>query len=253
MRSERGLLIVNADDWGYDEAVTRAIADCHAAGGLTSTTAMSFMEGAKLGAELSREHPKLGIGLHLNLIEPYTDPGVPAAVRERQKRMVDRFQSARLRRWIYDPFLRREVSEVIRDQIGAYVDLYGQMPTHFDGHHHSHMAANVLFSRALPSGAAIRNALSDTGEGSAVRSGLRAVRQRAIASRFETTDYFFSIETLWPRLEGTISHKELDLSRSASVEIMVHPGFPHEYAPLQSQPWVDCLKDYPTGTFRDLA
>jgi predicted glycoside hydrolase/deacetylase ChbG (UPF0249 family) len=253
MPSDRGLLIVNADDWGYDEATTRAIADCHAAEGLTSTTAMSFMAGSELAADLSREHPKLGIGLHLNLREEYTDPSVAIDVRERQHRLVDRFRRARLRRWIYDPLLIREVSAVIRDQLDRFVELYGRPPTHFDGHLHSHMAANVLLSRSLPRGAAIRNALSDTGDGNSLRSGLRAVRRKVISSRFETTDYFFSIETLWPQLDGKILTEHLELSRDASVEIMVHPGFPHEFAPLQSEQWVDCLKRFPTGTFRDLA
>jgi predicted glycoside hydrolase/deacetylase ChbG (UPF0249 family) len=61
MGAERGLLIVNADDRGYDEPTTRAIADCHRAGGLSSTTATVFLAGtaqaASLGADLLRRLP----------------------------------------------------------------------------------------------------------------------------------------------------------------------------------------------------
>jgi predicted glycoside hydrolase/deacetylase ChbG (UPF0249 family) len=252
MRSDRGLLIVNADDWGYDEATTSAIADCHRAGGLTSTTAMMFMEGSELAASVAGRHPTLGVGLHLNLYEQYSDPSVRTSVRDRQRRLVDYFQHARLRRWVYDPRVRDQVDRIIADQLERFVELYGRMPTHVDGHHHSHMAANVLLSRSLPRGTAIRNALSDAHLAMPLRGALRRARGRLLFSRFTTTDYFFSIATVWPALEGPPPMEKLELARRASVEVMVHPAFPHEYAPLQSEDWVAALRELPTGTFDGL-
>jgi chitin disaccharide deacetylase len=252
MGSERGLLIVNADDWGYDEATTRAIADCHRAGGLTSTTAMMFMAGSEEGPSVAEKHPRLGIGLHFNLFEEYSGESVPVSVRDRQRRLLDRFQRRRLRRWLYDPRIRREVDRVVADQLDRFTELYGRAPTHVDGHHHSHMAANVLLSPSLPRGTAIRNALSDARRPSAPASLLRAVRRRAVFSRLRSTDYFFSIETVWPGLRGAPPPDILEMSRSASVEVMVHPAFPEEYEPLQSPGWVDALRQLPTGTFANL-
>lgn len=250
--SDHGLLIVNADDWGYDEPTTQAIADCHQAGGLTSTTAMMFMAGSEQAASLAGEHPELGIGLHLNLFEEYSGESVPAAVRERQRRLIGSFQRSRLRRWVYDPRMRRQVDQVVADQWERFVELYGRLPTHVDGHHHSHMAANVLLSGSLPRGIAIRNALSDAHRRSPVTDLLRAARQRLVLSRFRSTDYFFSIETVWPDLEGPPPEEKLGLSRRNSVEVMVHPAYPREYEPLQSRDWVEALRRLPTGTFANI-
>ncbi|HEU4707559.1 MAG TPA: ChbG/HpnK family deacetylase [Solirubrobacterales bacterium] len=252
MGRDRGLLIVNADDWGYDEPTTRAIADCHQAAGLTSTTAMMFMAGSEEAAALAGDHPRLGIGLHLNLFEEYSGASVPTPVRDRQSYLLDRFRRQRLRRWIYDPRCRHQVDRVVADQLERFVELYGRQPTHVDGHHHSHMAVNVLLSRSLPRGIAIRNALSDTYPHNAIAEALRALRRQLVLSRYRSTDYFFSIETVWPGLTGVPPEEKLGLSRHHSVEVMVHPGFPHEYGPLQSPEWAEALRRLPTGTFAGL-
>jgi predicted glycoside hydrolase/deacetylase ChbG (UPF0249 family) len=252
MRSDRGLLIVNADDWGFDEATTRAIADCHQAGGLTSTTAMMFMAGSEEAHSVAAGHPGLGIGLHLNLFEEYSGDSLPVSVRDRQRRLLDRFQNLRLRRWIYDPRIRRQVDGVVTDQLDRFLELYGRAPTHVDGHHHGHLAANVLLSPSLPRGTAIRNALSDAHRPSPLAYALREIRRRVVLSRFRTTDYFFSIETVWPGLTGTPPPEKLEMSRRASVEVMVHPAFPEEHEPLQSPGWVEALRHLPTGTFANL-
>lgn len=252
MGAERGLLIVNADDWGYDEPTTRAIADCHQAGGLTSTTAMMFMAGSEKAASVAAENPRLGIGLHLNLFEEYTGEAVPVAILDRQRRLLERFHLSRLHRWFYDPRIRHQVDRVVADQWERFTQLYGRSPTHVDGHHHSHMAANVLLSPSIPRGTAIRNALSDTHRRNPLSGALRAGRSRLVLSRYRTTAYFFSIETAWPRLSGSPSSEVLDLSRRTSVEVMVHPAFPNEYAPLQSANWVEALRRLPTGTFASL-
>jgi chitin disaccharide deacetylase len=249
----RGLLIVNADDWGYDEETTEAIAVCHRAGGLTSTTAMSFMKDTSRAAALARDVPGLGIGLHLNLVEEYTDPETPEPVRARQRELIEQSRLLRLQRWVYNPFMRDRIDRVIADQFQQFVDLYGRLPTHVDGHHHCHLAANVLLSPALPRGTKIRNALSDAHRPNPLTDGLRRFRQRLLERRdLRTTDYFFSIVTSWPGMRGTPPPDRLGLAKEASVEVMVHPIFPSEYAPLQSPDWTKALGELPRGTYADL-
>jgi len=249
---DAGLLIVNADDWGYDRPTTEAIASVFEAGGLTSTTAMMFMADSTRAAEHATERPGLGIGLHLNLWEEYTDPSTPADVRGRQRRLIDYFKRARLRRWIYDPRIRREVNRIVRDQLDRFAELYGRAPTHVDGHHHSHLAANVLLSPSLPRGTKLRNAQSNTERRSPLTNTLRALRGLAIDRRFRSTKYFLSVLTVWPGLEGDPLRAQLDLSRRASVEVMVHPGFPEEIGPLRSPRWTEAIAEYPLGSFADL-
>lgn len=249
----RGLLIVNADDWGYDEEATAAIATCHLAGGVTSTTAMAFMRGSTAAAVRAAEVPDLGIGLHLNLVEEYSDPATPADVRERQRDLIAHSRLLRLRRWVYDPFLKNKINAVVADQFRSFISLYGRMPTHLDGHHHCHLAANVLLSPAVPHGTKIRNALSDTYLRNPVTDVLRATRATMIRRRgFRTTDHFFSIVTSWPQMSGPPPADQLGLSRTETVEVMVHPAFPSEYEPLQSSAWTEALRTYPAGSYRDL-
>lgn len=248
-----GLLIVNADDWGYDAETTDAIAVVHRAGGLTSTTALAFMKDSGRAAELARDLPELGIGLHLNFVEEYTDPETPEPVRARQRELIEQSRLLRLQRWVYNPFMRDRINRVVADQFQQFVDLYGRLPTHVDGHHHSHLAANVLLSPALPRGTKIRNALSDTHRHNPAIEGLRRLRSEMIERRqLRTTDYFFSIVTAWPEMRGTPPPTQLGLAREASVEVMVHPVFPSEYAPLQSPEWTEALGELPRGTYADL-
>ena len=69
-------LIVNADDYGMDSNVSRAIVDCFRRGWLTQTTLMVNMPGSEEAVELSHENHFFNkVGLHINLSEgwPLTD------------------------------------------------------------------------------------------------------------------------------------------------------------------------------------
>ncbi|HZO05224.1 MAG TPA: ChbG/HpnK family deacetylase [Solirubrobacterales bacterium] len=247
-----GLLILNADDWGYDDPTTAAIVDCYERGGLTSTTQMAFMRGTDAAARVAERVPGLGIGLHLNLVEAYTDPNTPADVRERQRSLIEHARLLRLRRWVYDPFVKDTINQVIADQFRQFIALYGRMPTHVDGHHHCHLAANVLLSPAMPKGTKIRNALSDAHFSNPLTNGLRLAREKLIERRFRTTDYFVSIETTWPGLAGPVPPDKLELARTQSIEVMLHPIFDRELEPLASPEWLDAVAAMPTGTYGDL-
>jgi predicted glycoside hydrolase/deacetylase ChbG (UPF0249 family) len=247
-----GLLIVNADDWGHDEETTDAIAGCHEWGALTSTTAMMFMEGSEHAARRAAELPSLGVGLHLNLDEEYSDPAVPPKVRERQRRLVDHYRDARRRRWLYDPRHRQATNRIVADQFERFHELYGRAPTHLDGHHHAHLAANVLLSPAVPWGTKIRNTLTDTGHRSPLTRGLQMARDRLLLGRRRTTEFFFDLRAIWPDLGGAETGDALGLASESSVEIMVHPGLRDEFDALRSSEWAVALEGLPLGTFAAL-
>ena len=58
-------LIVNGDDFGRCPGVNRGIIEAHERGVLTSTTLMVNMPAADEAFALAREHPDLGVGIHL--------------------------------------------------------------------------------------------------------------------------------------------------------------------------------------------
>ena len=57
-------------------------------------------------------------------------------------------------------------------------------------------------------------------------------------------------------------HRELDLderserlglARSSSLEVMAHPGFPHERGYLMSNDWGQLMERLPLGSYSELA
>jgi predicted glycoside hydrolase/deacetylase ChbG (UPF0249 family) len=116
------LLVVNADDLGYDPEIDRGILEGHASGLVTSATAM--VETPFAAAALRAAPPSLGVGLHV-VLEPGAGRG---AAREAALRQLDRFEALR-----------------------------GSPPTHLDSHKHAHARPEVLAAfaeiaaaRALP-------------------------------------------------------------------------------------------------------
>jgi hypothetical protein len=81
---------------------------------------------------------------------------------------------------------------------------------------------------------------------------LRALLMTAVAARFTTPDYLFSIRALVPELGGGGLTEKLELARRASVEVMVHPELDDERRVLASGAWRTALEPYAKGSFADL-
>jgi predicted glycoside hydrolase/deacetylase ChbG (UPF0249 family) len=103
------LLVVNADDLGYDPEIDRGILEAHAAGIVTSATAM--VETPFAAAALRAAPATLGVGLHAVI--------APGAA-------------------------RAEAEAALRRQLRRFEALRGARPTHLDAHKHAHAAPEVL-------------------------------------------------------------------------------------------------------------
>lgn len=252
-----GLLVVNADDWGGSEATTEAILRTFEAGRVTSTTAMVYMPDSDRAAEVAGRSG-LPVGLHLNLTEPFGDPAVPAPVRDRQQRAIERLArrdghqgAAPLRKWLYDPTIRHQVERTIADQVERFQALYGRMPTHFDGHNYVDLCPNVFLSRALPSGSRMRNSLDRFPLERSPMALLRSARQALRSRRFRSTRYTLQIAHL-QLPEGGPPDPRLRLADTDPVEVISHPDDPHERAILMSDAWGRVLAEHRLGSFADL-
>jgi chitin disaccharide deacetylase len=239
------VLIVNADDLGYNRPTTDAVAECFRAGRITSATAMVYMRDSDRAAQVARELG-LPVGLHLNLSEPFDDPGAPAELRRRHLKVVRRFGGPsfifRSRRWTFDPRLSEPAERCIADQLDRFHELYGRAPTHVDGHLHVHVCPNVALARTIPAGMRMRN----------VTGALATARQRVLLRNRVTTSHFLNITDLHPDfVEGGVG-RLLGLARETSVEVMAHPGFGHEYAQLMADEWAAWTEGLPLGSYGDL-
>ena len=109
--------IVNGDDFGASRGINRGILEAHERGILTSTSLMVNMPAAAEAAALARRHPRLSVGIHLNL----TNEG---------EGVVDLNDVAECR------------AELDR-QIERFVALAGTLPTHLDTHHNIHRRSHL--------------------------------------------------------------------------------------------------------------
>jgi chitin disaccharide deacetylase len=119
-------LVVNADDFGQSAGINAGIVEAHERGIVTSASLMVRWPAATEAAALAHAHPRLGVGLHLDLgewayregsweslyqVAPTDDPG---AVEVELGRQLERFR-----------------------------ELTGRDPTHIDSHQHAHRAEPV--------------------------------------------------------------------------------------------------------------
>lgn len=115
------LLIVNADDFGLSPGVNRGIIAAHEQGIVTSASLMVRGPAAAEAAAFARAHPRLSVGLHVDLGEWAFRSG----------EWVELYRVA--------PLADAAVVQAeIERQLDAFRDLLGHEPTHLDSHQHVH-------------------------------------------------------------------------------------------------------------------
>ena len=114
-------LIVNADDFGLTDGINRGIIEAHENGIVTSASLMVRYPSAQTAAAYARAHPRLSVGLHFDAAEWQYQAGAWRATYQ----VID----------VHDPAqVRREFEE----QLNAFENLLGKLPTHLDSHQHVH-------------------------------------------------------------------------------------------------------------------
>jgi predicted glycoside hydrolase/deacetylase ChbG (UPF0249 family) len=245
------VLIVNADDFGWNRPTTDATLEAFRAGRITSATALMFMNDSERAAALALE-AGLPVGLHLNLTDPFDAADVPDAIRARQMRAVRHFGAPatvwRSRRWLYDPRAAELTGAAIADQLDRFRELFGREPTHFDGHNHVQVCPNVAL--ALPARAKVRTALGIGGSGA--KGKLARARQRLTLRDRRTTRHFLNITGLHPEFVKGGPAALLGLAAHSSVEVMAHPGFGHELTLLMAPEWEEWTDGLRAGSYDHL-
>lgn len=110
-------VIFNADDFGQGAGINRGIIECHERGVVTSASLMVTGRAVSEAVALSRDHPRLSVGLHWDVWgedERDFDISDTAAVRDEFHRQLDEF-----------------------------VRVTGKLPTHVDSHRHAHLEPSL--------------------------------------------------------------------------------------------------------------
>ncbi|EPW0615089.1 chitin disaccharide deacetylase [Enterobacter hormaechei] len=246
------LLIVNADDFGLSKGQNYGIIEACRRGVVTSTTALINGEAVEHAAQLSRELPELGVGMHFVLTLGLPLSPMPGLTRDGQ-----------LGKWIWEMAEQGalpldEIARELDCQFNRFVDVFGREPTHIDSHHHVHMIPAIfplVAEFAQRKGVAMR-----------VDREVRGLPDVAVTSTGGFNSAFYGDE-----IDEALFLKVLDDSAAKgerSLEVMAHPAFVDNIVRKSAYCWprlaeLDVLtsaslkyaiaeRGYRLGTFRDL-
>lgn len=248
-------LIVNADDFGVTRGVNRGIIRCHREGIVTSTTIMANGDAFEDAAELAKQNPKLGVGVHVVLVG-----GRALGARDEIGELADskgdlpRSLSSLLRKSATGKVRREQMEREIAAQIERVL-ASGIQPTHLDTHKHAHMYPPVMKALARVAGDyRIRNVrmpfenfrgvirrmgsvrLAALGRSTFVLSvqGSRSHFRRYVsATQLHTPDHFFGFAATGQLARDGVLRVLRHLPEGTS-ELMCHPGI--NDADLEAQP-----------------
>lgn len=200
-------LIINADDLGYDPAVTRGILRAMHEGIVSSAT---LLVNTPYSEAAAHEAQGLSIGLHFNLSR-----GLPVWAA---------FPDGFLQGGAFsEPLVPRLTPDVVEAEALAQAErldvLLGQPPTHLDVHQHLHQHPGV-FEGLVRAARALRLP---------VRSTSPDMRRALRAHGVRTNDHFLGqagAEAWWTleRLEAQLA----TLPEEGVTELMCHPGYTPE-------------------------
>lgn len=222
-------IIVNADDFGINSSVNRAIVESFNSGLINSTTIMAGMPGFEEAVELAHKYnffTKTGIHLSLSGGQPLTEDivhkklfyiGPDSGVRRFKKRLF--FLSKDDKRTIFKEF----ASQIEK------VRLAGIPITHVDTHHHidemwsvTQVLMTLLKAYRIPS-VRIQNNLNSSSAFYKM-SYRSAVNQYIKLHKANYSDYFGDLPESVSKLRscGTLYFK------NKKLEIMVHPDYTND-------------------------
>jgi predicted glycoside hydrolase/deacetylase ChbG (UPF0249 family) len=214
------MLIINADDFGITRSATDRIIAAYRHGAVTSTSAMVFMEDSERAAELAKESG-IDTGLHLNFTQPFTGSTRNSHSAEQQEQIGRFLRYNKFGQLFYHPGLRRQFRVSFQVQLDEFLRLFGKPPSHFDGHHHMHLCANMLFDQVIPNGEKVRRSFSFLPERRGwMKNGYRWFAAKWIERRYRSAEFLFSLSDC---IQFDGFGRIIQLARQANVELETHP------------------------------
>ena len=232
------LLVINADDLGFSPGVNRGIIEAHDAGSVSSASMMvnapAFAEAVALAQS---RRPRLGVGLHLNLVtgRPLADAPSLTDPRTGQFHSLGELARRALSGRVRADDVRRECDAQLRALAAA-----GLVATHLDSHRHAHALPGILPAVAASAHEAgvhwVRRPLDRPSVSDAVASAkmlaLHAAWRRALVDvdrahlpLLARAPYFRGIMLQGnPNVEARLLHL-LDHLPAGPTELMMHPGY----------------------------
>jgi len=239
-------LIINADDFGLNSGVNRGIIECHQKGIVTSTTLMVNCPGTKEAAELAKENPELGVGLHFNVTV-----GQPISKRISSLTDKDGFFWPRKqfeKKAVTGKIMPKDIEEELHLQWDILESL-GITATHIDSHQHVHALpgiSSIVLAFAKEKNVPVRipqeknimhhvlslRSIHPKNILTLLRKQLlnfycQHFRRDALKQQVKTNDHFMSIFGFWPPIRTITVDTYTSLFKKmteGTTELMVHPA-----------------------------
>jgi predicted glycoside hydrolase/deacetylase ChbG (UPF0249 family) len=232
---DRKRLIINADDFGFSEGVTRGIVEAHAAGSVTSASIMANGIDWDDAVRLARATRTLGFGVHLNLVQGRPLLRVPSLTDPATNEFYSlgvlavRAVAGRIDRGELEAETRAQIERVR----GAGIPV-----THLDSHRHAHALPGIfpvvahvareagIRAIRIPREPLRLNALapSATARKLVLDLALRAAGALPLSAPLVTADHFRGISLQGGTHFASRLRRALDTLAPGSTELMVHPG-----------------------------
>lgn len=223
---ELPLLVINADDFGKDAQVNRAVVESFQGGLCSSATIMPTGAGFEEACDLAHQHRlRYHVGIHLVL---RGNPPLTDRIR-RFPRFCDgegNLRLARFRPWLPILFFERTEQEALAEEIRAQIQRcrkQGLPLTHADSHYHLHnewavasVLIPILHEEKILHLRIARNC--GRGIGPAKRIYKWMLNRRIREEKLDRTDCFGSVEDYLNLQRQMPPGRGMD-----SFEVMVHP------------------------------
>lgn len=216
-------VLINADDFGLNDMVNRAVVELLKAGRIQRATLMVNTPNSKEAAELAKaNHLESKIGLHINLTD-----GTPLSEDIKQTRfcqfgVFEVKQVEKGTRLHITCTEKKAVRKEIQAQFERYKELMGEYPKHVDGHRHVHNYLPFLFiimkiaKKCKVESMRIGINLFDRKEASFAKKAYKFVLNSIIKANFKHTDYMGAYLEYVDYFQDTTDK---------TVEVMVHPTY----------------------------
>jgi len=229
-------IIINADDFGLSRSVNEGIIKAHRDGVLTSATLMANTPGFDQAVALAKENPRLGVGLHLNIVRgrPVSRPDMVSSLLEADGRFPGR-ASVVMRRLFLGRMNKAEFERELRAQVEKALAA-GVRLSHFDSEKNLHVLPPFL-KLALKLGRDyginkvrfVREFRFSSAPGQSLKGAFLSLSCAGMKGRLRRaglviTDRFYGI-SYSGRLTAAAIDRILSREEDGSAEIMVHPGF----------------------------
>jgi len=229
-------VIINADDFGLSPSVNEGIILAHRQGILTSATLMANTPGFEQAVVMAGEAPRLGVGLHLNVVRgiPVSPPSAIPSLVTPEGRFPSR-ASVVMRRLFLGRMKTDEFEHELRAQVEKALKA-GVRLSHFDSEKNLH-ALPPFFKLVLKLGQDygikkvrfVREYRLSAAPGQSVKGTFLSLlsagmRRRLRKAGLVITDRFYGI-SYSGRMTAAALDRILSRQKEGSAEIMVHPGF----------------------------